>query len=1509
MAIKIIGSTIIDDSRNIVNAGVVTASSFIGDGSEVYKTFYADAATGNVYNFSSSGIGFTQTTTSPILYLERGQKYQFSLTNSTAANHPFYIQRQPGAGLTVSQGYYDGVIGSGTTVGIVTFDVPFSAPAQLWYQCSAHSGMNGKIQIVDSRLYNGELVSRFIVTNTSTANYNIAGPGIGYTLGSALSNPDLNLYKGQTYEFYVNAAAHDIYIKTISSIGTGDTYDLGVVGQGTTVGILTFRVPYEAPQTLYYHCSYHSLMGGKINVLGGIGTEQSSYTSGIITASSVYGNHYGDGSNLTGIVTSIIAGTNVTISGSTGAVTINSTGSVGGGSSLGVYDGYPNFIGVVTAIDFGANLAVTNLSAGIVTVTSSGGGGGSSGVNVFDDNTNVGFAGTIKFGYGLSATTVVAGITTVDFNLTSIGYATTAGISSALTSTANVNTSGIITASTVSANVGIFTTFDYSESHKTFSFVEQSLGGGLFAWNVTGVGVSAGITTNPTLYLDRGRKYHFNVPLGIDHPVYITTKGAGTYVSGDNYNDGVINNGDPINTGIITFRVPVNAPSILYYKCSNHDEMYGKLYVIDESIAPDANVNTSGIITASSFSGNASSATYATSAGIVTYATSAGIATYATSAGIATYATSSGIATYATSSGISTYATSAGISTYATSSGIATYATSSGIATYATSAGIATYATSAGISTYATNAGISSTLTATASVNTSGIITASSFSGSGANLTSLNASDLSTGTVPSARITASSGDFTVGQNLFVNGTLSVGGTSIILNTTQLQIQDRDIVVGYTTDANNNEISSDNTANHGGVAVASTVGSPIINIPLQAGINSNPFTYKQFMWIKQGNYSGLGTDVWLSNYAISIGNTASVQNLSRLTVGAGFTVFDTYLDAQDIRAKNINATGIITATTLVVTNSQPTNINVTGITTLSIVTAGNIYSTGIITASSFVKSSGTSSQFLKADGSVDTNTYLTSYTETDTLNSVTGRGNVTTNGISVGIATASQLDLTANATNNDSVLYLSGTPGNNSKNGLLGIGQLGFTDKNILANFTQSVDDYTQIILQNTSNTASASADIIVNNNQSAGTTIYGDFGINATAFTGGGSFGDSDGTYLYASGGTLAVGTLDAKEFRIATGSASQTPVTRVTVLGTTGLVGIGSTQPTSRLTVTGDVSVSGIVTATAGFNAGVGNDYEIAGTSVLTNNTLGSGVVNSSLTSVGTLGQLNVSGVSTFSGITTHTASLFGTTASFTGVTTTGTLNVGVGGTIITTSGIGSVGIGSTNPTAKLDIGAGTSTAAGNAPLKIGAGTTITLLTTPEAGAVEYDGAVGYFTPDTTIGRGFIPATSTFRLIAAGGAITNTIANFFGTNSNIPLVANAFYEIDIYMRGLKGSTAGAVTWTLTNSAAPTLMFVDYEQSPLSGIAAPPGSVTALTNINFRGSTTTTTAAYTFNTGSLAASVTHYFRFKLFLQNGTGTSLKIQLTAAAGNASVTPQAGSVWFARRLPGINTGTFAA
>jgi hypothetical protein len=266
-----------------------------------------------------------------------------------------------------------------------------------------------------------------------------------------------------------------------------------------------------------------------------------------------------------------------------------------------------------------------------------------------------------------------------------------------------------------------------------------------------------------------------------------------------------------------------------------------------------------------------------------------------------------------------------------------------------------------------------------------------------------------TGTAPGNVISQSSG-LTVTGNVNISGTLSVGGTSVILNAATLQIQDRDIVVGYTTDVNNNDVSNDNTANHGGISVASTVGSPIINIPLQAGINSNPSTYKQWMWVKQGNYSGLGTDVWLSNYAVSIGNTATVQNLSRLTVGAGFTVFDTYLDAQDIRARNINTSGVTTSGGVNVTTGNDYKINGTSVLTSTTLGSGVVNSSltsvgtlGILQVTGVTTSGGvnvTTGNDYKINGtSVLTSTTLGSGVVNSSLTSVGTLGSLTVTGSS------------------------------------------------------------------------------------------------------------------------------------------------------------------------------------------------------------------------------------------------------------------------------------------------------------------------------------------------------------------------------------------------------------------------------------------------------------------------------------------------------------------------------
>lgn len=107
------------------------------------------------------------------------------------------------------------------------------------------------------------------------------------------------------------------------------------------------------------------------------------------------------------------------------------------------------------------------------------------------------------------------------------------------------------------------------------------------------------------------------------------------------------------------------------------------------------------------------------------------------------------------------------------------------------------------------------------------------------------------------------------------------------------------------------------------------------------------------------------------------------------------------------------------------------------------------------------------------------------------------------------------------------------------------------------------------------------------------------------------------------------------------------------------GRVGIGNSTPAYTLDVTGNTNTSVA--------------YLIGGTSVLSATTLGSGVVNSSLTSFGTITTLNA-GTGTFSGAITGLSLTVSNAVSAATLSTSG--NVGVGGTFGAT---GAVTLGST--------------------------------------------------------------------------------------------------------------------------------------------------------------------------------------------------------------------------------------
>jgi len=96
----------------------------------------------------------------------------------------------------------------------------------------------------------------FTVTNNGAGSYAINGT----------SNPTLNLFRGITYYFDLNASGHPFWLKTAATTGTGDQYNDGVTNNGTQTGRITFSVPYNAPSIIYYACQFHGSMQGTINI-------------------------------------------------------------------------------------------------------------------------------------------------------------------------------------------------------------------------------------------------------------------------------------------------------------------------------------------------------------------------------------------------------------------------------------------------------------------------------------------------------------------------------------------------------------------------------------------------------------------------------------------------------------------------------------------------------------------------------------------------------------------------------------------------------------------------------------------------------------------------------------------------------------------------------------------------------------------------------------------------------------------------------------------------------------------------------------------------------------------------------------------------------------------------------------------------------------------------------------------------------------------------------------------
>lgn len=114
----------------------------------------------------------------------------------------------------------------------------------------------------------GLLPSDYLNCNPTTL-FTVTNNGVGSYSVNGAANPTITLKRGTKYTFNINSNGHPFYIQTSGNgYNVNNLYFLGVTGAGTQVGTLTFTVPINAPNTLFYQCQFHNNMFGQINIIG-----------------------------------------------------------------------------------------------------------------------------------------------------------------------------------------------------------------------------------------------------------------------------------------------------------------------------------------------------------------------------------------------------------------------------------------------------------------------------------------------------------------------------------------------------------------------------------------------------------------------------------------------------------------------------------------------------------------------------------------------------------------------------------------------------------------------------------------------------------------------------------------------------------------------------------------------------------------------------------------------------------------------------------------------------------------------------------------------------------------------------------------------------------------------------------------------------------------------------------------------------------------------------------------
>jgi hypothetical protein len=341
-----------------------------------------------------------------------------------------------------------------------------------------------------------------------------------------------------------------LYEKNESSPGTSVRVVSGEVGTEISAGSgsLNLSIPLSAVTNIG---NVTNDVVSFNNPVTGITVLSDAYVAKNMTA----GYYYGDGSNLTGVAT-----------------TVNSTDDVPEGSS--------NLYYTDTKVD--SHLNTSGAAGGQVLSWT-----GSDYVwtNSLDTTQTLGLTNTTT-GLTVSSNAVVNGNVTANYfvgdgsNLTGISSGSsfdatqTLALSNAttgLTVSSNAVVNGNVTASIFLGDGGLLSNI---ENQRVYTLGVNGSSDYIFE----GPGFD-NPTNDPVLRLIRGFTYIFdNSSNYLSHPFKIRTG-----INGTNFTSGVVDNG----AGITTFTVPMNAPEELYYRCSFHSSMGNTIHILKERSSTD----------------------------------------------------------------------------------------------------------------------------------------------------------------------------------------------------------------------------------------------------------------------------------------------------------------------------------------------------------------------------------------------------------------------------------------------------------------------------------------------------------------------------------------------------------------------------------------------------------------------------------------------------------------------------------------------------------------------------------------------------------------------------------------------------------------------------------------------------------------------------------------------------------------------------------------------------------